>query len=122
MIKNKYGKIVNIASQTGIVGLEHYLTYAASKAGVIAVTKVLAIEWGKYNINVNAIAPTVVMTPLGKKVWADKEKREKMLGKIPICRFAEPEDVANAVAFLSSDNSKMITGTTIMLDGGFTAQ
>ncbi len=122
MIKNKYGKIVNIASQTGIVGLENYLTYAASKAGVIAITKVMAIEWGKYNININAIAPTVVMTPLGKKVWADKEKREKMLEKIPISRFAEPEDVANAVAFLSSDNSKMITGTTIMLDGGFTAQ
>jgi NAD(P)-dependent dehydrogenase (short-subunit alcohol dehydrogenase family) len=122
MIKRKYGKIINIASQTGIVGLETYLTYAASKAGVMAITKVMALEWGQYNININSIAPTVVMTPLAERIWADKEKREGMLRQIPINRFAMPDDVASTAAFLASDLSKMITGTTILVDGGFTAR
>jgi len=120
MIQNKYGKIVNIASQTGVVAAEEHAAYAASKAGVIGLTKVLAVEWGKYNINVNAIAPTVILTPMGKKVWSG-EKGEKMLQKIPIGRFGKPEDVAYLVAFLSSDLASMITGTTVMIDGGYTA-
>jgi len=122
MIERKYGKIINITSQTGIVGLESYLTYAASKAGVMAITKVLALEWGQYNININSIAPTVVLTPLAERVWADSKKREGMLRQIPINRFAMPEDIASTAAFLASDLSKMITGTTILVDGGFTAR
>ena len=121
MIQRRYGKIVNIASQTGIVAAEEHAAYAASKAGVVGLTKVLALEWGKYNINVNAVAPTVIMTPMGKKVWSG-EKGEKFLQKIPLGRFGEPEDVAHLVAFLSSDLANMMTGATVMIDGGYTAQ
>ncbi|MBE0479054.1 D-threitol dehydrogenase [Candidatus Aerophobetes bacterium] len=120
MIQNRYGKIVNIASQAGVVALEGHLTYMASKAGLVGITKVLALEWGPHNINVNAIAPTVILTPMGEKVWAG-EKGEKFLQKLPIGRFGKPEDVACLVAFLSSDISSMITGTTVMIDGGYTA-
>jgi len=121
MIRQKSGKIINISSQAGIVGLESHAAYCASKAGVIAITKVLAVEWGKYNINVNAIAPTVIMTPSGKKAWSG-EKRDKMLEKIPLGKFGKPKDVAFVAAFLASDNSSMITGATVMIDGGYTAQ
>jgi len=88
---------------------------------VVGVTKVLALEWGKYNINVNAIAPTIIMTDMGKKAWAG-EKGERMLERIPLRKFGQPEDVAFTAAFLASDISNMITGTTIMLDGGYTIQ
>ena len=121
MIQKKSGKIINIASQAAVVALENHIAYCASKAGVVAVTKVLALEWGKYNINVNAIAPTIIMTPMGKKAWSG-EKGEKMLERIPLGRFGEPEDVAFTAAFLASDISNMITGTTIMVDGGYTIQ
>lgn len=121
MIKEKSGSIINIASQAAVVALEDHIAYCASKAGVIAVTKVLALEWGKYNINVNAIAPTIIMTEMGKKAWAGK-KGERMLERIPLRRFGQPKDVAYTAAFLASDISNMITGTTIMLDGGYTIQ
>lgn len=120
MIKRRYGKIVNIASQTGIIAEEEHAAYAASKVGVVGLTKVLALEWGKYNINVNSVAPTIILTPMGKRIWSG-EKGERMLQKIPIGRFAKPEDVAYLVAFLSSDLSSMMTGTTVMIDGGYTA-
>jgi len=121
MIKNRSGSIINIASQAAVVALENHVAYCASKAGVVGVTKVLALEWGKYNINVNAIAPTIIMTDMGKKAWAG-EKGERMLERIPLKRFGQPEDVAYTAAFLASDISYMITGTTIMLDGGYTIQ
>jgi len=121
MIEKRSGKIVNIASQAAVVALEGHVAYCASKAGVVAVTKVLALEWGKYNINVNAIAPTIIMTPMGKKAWSG-EKGRKMLERIPLGRFGEPEEVAYTAAFLASDLSDMITGTTIMVDGGYTIQ
>jgi len=121
MIERRSGKIVNIASQAAVVALEGHVAYCASKAGVVAVTKVLALEWGKYNINVNAIAPTIIMTPMGKKAWSG-EKGRKMLERIPLGRFGEPEEVAYTAAFLASDLSDMITGTTIMVDGGYTIQ
>lgn len=121
MIENRSGSIINIASQAAVVGLENHVAYCASKAGVVGVTKVLALEWGKYNINVNAIAPTIIMTDMGKKAWAG-EKGERMLERIPLRRFGQPEDVAYTAAFLASDISNMITGTTIMLDGGYTIQ
>jgi len=119
MIEKKSGKIINIASQAGVVALKEHIAYCASKAGVIAITKVLALEWGEYNINVNAIAPTVIMTSMGRKVWSG-EKGKKMLEKIPLKRFGKPEDVAFTAAFLASDISNMITGTTILVDGGYT--
>lgn len=121
MIKRRSGKIINIASQAGIVALDRHVAYCASKAGLISMTKVLALEWGEFGINVNAIAPTVVLTELGKKAWAG-EVGEAMKQKIPLRRFALPEEIAAAALFLASDASNMVTGETLVVDGGYTIQ
>lgn len=121
MIKEKGGKIINIASQAGVIALDKHAAYSASKAGVISITKTLALEWGKFNINVNAIAPTVILTPLGKKAWSDPQARSEMLKKIPLGRFGEAWEVASIALFLASEASNLITGSTIMADGGYTA-
>lgn len=120
MIKRKRGKIVNIASQAGVIALDNHAAYSASKAGVISITRTLALEWGKFNINVNAIAPTVILTPLGKKAWSDPQARSEMLKKIPLGRFGQPSEVASIALFLASEASNLITGSTIMADGGYT--
>lgn len=119
MVKNKYGKIINIASQAGIVALDKHIAYCASKAALISITKVLALEWSKYNINVNSISPTVTLTEMGKKHWTGKVG-EDMKKKIPVGRFAQPEEIAMTALFLASDNSGMISGENIVIDGGYT--
>jgi NAD(P)-dependent dehydrogenase (short-subunit alcohol dehydrogenase family) len=121
MIRKKRGNIINISSQGGVVALENQTAYCASKAGVIGITKSLAVEWAKYGIRVNAIAPTVINTPLARMAWSGK-KGERMLRKIPLGKFGAPEDVASVALFLASPASEMITGATIMVDGGYTAQ
>lgn len=121
MIKSKSGKIVNIASQAGIVALDKHVAYCTSKAGIIGMTKVLAMEWAEFNINVNAISPTVILTELGKKAWAG-EVGEAMQKKIPVRRFGYPEEVAAVALFLASDAAAMITGENIVIDGGYTIQ
>ncbi len=122
MVANGGGKIINISSQAGLVGLEDHSAYCASKAGLILLTKVLAIEWGKYNINVNAVAPTIIMTPMAERAWADVKKREAALSQIPLGRFGKPEDVVGIVLFLASPLSDLITGAVIPVDGGYTAR
>lgn len=122
MIEQGGGKIINIASQAGLVGLEDHAAYCATKGGLILLTKVLAIEWGKYKINVNAVAPTIIMTPMAEKAWADERKRNEALKKIPLGRFGQPEDVVGAVIFLASPYADLITGAVLPIDGGYTAQ
>jgi len=119
MIKAGGGKIVNMASQAGIVALDNHVAYCASKAGVISVTKTLAFEWGQFNINVNSISPTVILTELGKKAWAG-EVGEAMKKLIPAGRFGYPEEVAAVALFLASDAANLITGENVVIDGGFT--
>lgn len=119
MIKRGGGKIVNIASQAGIVALDKHIAYCASKAAVISMTKVLAVEWAKYGINVNAISPTVVLTELGKKAWAG-DVGEAMKKMIPNGRFAYPDEIASLALFLAGDASAMINGENILIDGGYT--
>ncbi|MGO4238566.1 SDR family NAD(P)-dependent oxidoreductase [Pseudarthrobacter sp. YAF2] len=114
------GSIVNIASQAGIVGIEERAAYGASKAGLIHLTRILALEWASAGIRVNAVAPTFVRTELtastlGRQDWADE-----LLSRIPAGRFGEPEDVAGAVAFLLTGAASMITGHTLVVDGGYT--
>jgi NAD(P)-dependent dehydrogenase (short-subunit alcohol dehydrogenase family) len=113
------GCIVNVASQAGVIALQNHVAYAASKGGIIAMTKVLALEWGRYDIRVNAVSPTVVLTELGKVAWGgaagDKFKKE-----MPSERFAEPDEIAAIVAFLCSDAAAMITGHNLLIDGGYT--
>jgi NAD(P)-dependent dehydrogenase (short-subunit alcohol dehydrogenase family) len=119
MIAQKYGKIVNVASQASIVAIEGHVAYCASKAGLLGLSKVLALEWGKYHINVNSVSPTVVLTELGAIAWGGAAG-EALKREIPIGRFAEPGEVAAAVAFLASDSANMITGENLLIDGGYT--
>jgi NAD(P)-dependent dehydrogenase (short-subunit alcohol dehydrogenase family) len=121
MIARRSGRIVNVASQAGVVALDRHLAYCASKAALIGMTKVLALEWARYGITVNAVSPTVVETPLGKRVWAG-EAGEAMKRKIPTGRFAQPEEIAAAVLYLVSAVSGMITGENLVIDGGYTIQ
>jgi glycerol dehydrogenase len=121
MIQQQSGRIINISSQAGVAALEEHLAYCTSKAALNHMTKVLALEWGRYGITVNAIAPTVVLTEMGKEVWGG-EKGEAMKQKIPLGRFATPEDIAAAALFLASEGANMITGETLLVDGGFTVQ
>lgn len=113
------GKIINLASQAALIALDNHVAYAASKAGILGMTKVLAYEWAQYNINVNAISPTVILTELGKKAWAG-EKGEKAKKEIPLGRFGYPEEVAAIALFLASDATNLITGENIVIDGGNT--
>jgi NAD(P)-dependent dehydrogenase (short-subunit alcohol dehydrogenase family) len=121
MIKRKSGKIVNLASQAGIIALDRHVAYSTSKAGIIGLTKVLAMEWAEFGINVNAVSPTVVLTELGKKAWAG-EVGEAMKKKIPVRRFGYPEEIAAVALFLASDAADMITGENVVIDGGYTIQ
>lgn len=121
MIKRKSGKIINIASQAGTIALERHVAYCSSKAGIIGMTKVLAIEWAKHNINVNAISPTIILTELGKNAWAG-EVGEEMKKRIPARRFGYPEEVAAAALYLASGASDLVTGTNLVIDGGYTIQ
>lgn len=113
------GKIINLASQAAIIALDNHVAYGASKAGIIGMTKVLAAEWAQFNITVNAISPTVILTELGKKAWAG-EKGEKAKSEIPLGRFGYPEEVAAVALFLASDAANLITGENIVIDGGNT--
>jgi len=118
MMKQKSGSIINIASIIGLVGNPGQVNYAASKAGVIALTKSIAQEVGSRNITVNSVAPGFIKTVMTDKL-ADDIKKE-LLGKIPLKRLGEPEDVANLVAFLASDQANYITGQVFVIDGGMT--
>ena len=113
------GCIVNIASQAGSIALDKHVAYCASKGGIIAMTKVLALEWGKYNIRVNCISPTVVLTELGHKAW-DGPVGDAFKKEIPAERFAEPDEIAGIIAFLCSNAASMITGHNLLIDGGDT--
>ena len=121
MIARKAGKIINVSSQTSVVGLLEHGAYMASKAGLNALTKVMTLEWAKHNIQSNAVCPTVVLTPMGQQVWGTPEKGVPMLAKIPLGRFGEPIEVADAILFLASSASDLISGEIMMLDGGYTA-
>mmetsp|Transcript_4024 Transcript_4024/g.5544 ORF Transcript_4024/g.5544 Transcript_4024/m.5544 type:complete len:294 (+) Transcript_4024:41-922(+) len=119
MIEKKGGKIINITSQAGTVGLDEHGAYCASKSALDSLTRVMAKEWSKHNIQCNSIGPTVVLTEMGKKVWGGK-KGEEFLKLLPLGRFAEPEEVANTVLFLCSDAANIICGQTILMEGGAT--
>ena len=121
MIAQGTGKIINVSSQAGVVALEGHAAYAASKGGLNILTKVMALEWGAHNIQVNAVAPTVILTPMGTRVWGDPAKAAPMLAKIPLRRFGQPVEVADLILFLASPASDLITGETILIDGGYTA-
>jgi 2-deoxy-D-gluconate 3-dehydrogenase len=120
METNSAGSIVNITSQAGIVGIEERAAYGTSKAGLIHLTKILALEWAPNRIRVNAVAPTFIRTEMTESTLSRPEWAAELLSRIPIGRFGEPEDVVGAVAFLLSDAALLITGHNITIDGGYT--
>jgi 2-deoxy-D-gluconate 3-dehydrogenase len=115
------GKIINMASQIGLVAYYTRAAYCAAKAGVINLTRVLALEWAPHRINVNAVAPTFVNTPFVAKLLEDESIRSDVLHRIPLGRVAEPEDIVGAVIYLASPAADMVTGHTLVVDGGWTA-
>ncbi|HJP33104.1 MAG: glucose 1-dehydrogenase [Candidatus Latescibacteria bacterium] len=115
------GRIINVASINGVVGYYKRAAYCSSKAGVVNLTRVLALEWAQYGINVNAVGPTFILTPLTQSTFDDPAQREDLLGRIPLGRVGQPEDVVGAVVFLASAAAAMVTGHTLMVDGGWTA-
>jgi len=113
------GRVVNLASQAGVIALDEHVAYGASKAGLINVTKVLALEWARHGVTVNAISPTVVETPMALVGWAG-EKGERAKREIPVGRFARPEEIAAAAMYLASDLAGIVTGENLVVDGGYT--
>ena len=116
MSDQQYGKIINISSASGQAGNIGQVNYAASKGGVIAITKTLAKELARYNITVNAVAPGFIRTPMTQTV--PEKVVNYLIGQIPLKRMGEPLEIANAVAFLASDNSAYITGQVLSVNGG----
>ena len=122
MIRQRGGRIVNLASQAGFVALPTESVYCMTKAAIAHLTKCLAVEWACHGINVNAVAPTFIATPGTVKWLADDTFRADLLSRIPLGRVGQAVDVAGAVVFLASPASALITGTTLLIDGGFTAR
>ncbi|MFC1941919.1 SDR family NAD(P)-dependent oxidoreductase [Chloroflexota bacterium] len=122
MIKRKSGKIVNISSMAGLVAMPLRSAYCSSKGGANQLTRMLALEWAKYGINVNAVAPTFVVTAMTKPMFEDKIFEKYVLDSIPLGRMAEPEEIAYSTLFLASDFANMITGHIMVIDGGWTIQ
>ncbi|MHA7209987.1 SDR family NAD(P)-dependent oxidoreductase [Arthrobacter sp. MDT1-65] len=112
--------VVNVASQAGLVAIEDRAAYGASKAGLIHVTKTLALEWAGHGIRVNAVAPTFIRTELTASTLDDPGRADELLNRIPVGRFGEPEDVVGAVLYLLGDAASLVTGHTITIDGGYT--
>lgn len=123
MIRQKYGRIVNMSSQAGFAALPGESVYCMTKAGIAHLTKCLAVEWGKYNILVNAVAPTFIRTPGTEEALSDAAFRADTIERIAaLHRIGEPMEVAGAVVFLASPAASLITGHTILIDGGWTAR
>jgi NAD(P)-dependent dehydrogenase (short-subunit alcohol dehydrogenase family) len=122
MIKQNMGKLINISSQSGIMALADHGAYGASKGGLNMLTKVMTIEWAKYNIQSNTVCPTVILTPMGEMVWGKPEVGDPMKAKIPLGRFGKTIEIADMILFLASSASDLVTGQDILVDGGFTAQ
>ena len=119
MLTQGHGRIVNLCSQAGTVALERHAAYSASKAGVLGLTRALALEWGGRGVTVNALSPTVVLTDLGRAAW-DNEAGRRHRAEIPVGRFAVPDEIAAAAVFLASDAAAMVNGTDLAVDGGYT--
>lgn len=124
MIEQKSGNIINISSLLGIRAIPKvpFSVYGVTKAGIIMLTKSIAVEYGQYNIRCNCIAPSTIRSPMMEPYLQDENAKRMLEASFPLKRIGDPEDVANAILFLSSDDSKWITGTVMTLDGGISAK
>lgn len=116
------GAIVNVSSISAHIGFALHAAYCASKAALDALTRVMAVELGTYGIRTNAVNPTVTLTPMAEKAWSDPDKAAQMLSRIPLNRFVLPDEVAQTIAYLLGDESRMINGASLAVDGGFLAR
>lgn len=116
------GAIVNVSSISAQIGFALHAAYCASKAALDALTRVMAVELGPQGIRVNAVNPTVTLTPMAEQAWSDPAKASQMLSRIPLNRFAQPEEVAQTIAYLLGDEARMINGVSLAVDGGFLAR
>lgn len=121
MIAQRSGKVINVSSLAAEVGCEGHASYSASKGGLNLLTRVMAAEWGPYNVQTNAVAPTVVLTAMGKEAWGDAAKAAPVKERIPLHRFGEPVEIADLVLFLASPASDFICGQIVLIDGGYSA-
>ncbi len=121
MIKQQTGRIINIASIAGLFGSPGTVSYGASKAGIILLTKTLAVEWAKYNINVNAICPGVIVTQMTDPYLKDKNFTQMIKTRVPLARPGTPDELIGTVIYLSSKASEYMTGHALVIDGGWTA-
>jgi NAD(P)-dependent dehydrogenase (short-subunit alcohol dehydrogenase family) len=122
MIGQKHGRIINIGSQAGFVALPTESVYCMTKAAISHLTKCLAVEWAPYDVTVNAVAPTFIRTPGTAECLADERFRADVLSRIALGRIGEPMEVAGAVVYLASPAASLITGATLLIDGGWTAR
>jgi NAD(P)-dependent dehydrogenase (short-subunit alcohol dehydrogenase family) len=120
MVARRKGKVINVSSIFGAVGMHHQLAYAASKGGVVQLTKVLAIEWAKHGVNVNAIGPTYFETPLVATLRDDPERFQFINERTPMGRWGQPEELEGTLVYLASRASDFVTGQTVYVDGGWT--
>jgi len=119
MLERGFGRVITLASQAAIIGIEGHVAYSASKAALIGMSHCMALEWGACGVTVNCISPTVVETPMGQMSWSG-EKGERARREIPVGRFAQPEEIAGVAAFLASEDAAMVNGANLVVDGGFT--
>lgn len=122
MVARGYGRIVNMSSQASVVGIVDHAVYCASKGGLNQLTRVMALEWSKHGVTVNAVAPTFIYTPGTAERLDEPEYRANVLRRIPANQLGDISDVAGAVIYLASDAAKLVTGTCLVVDGGWTAQ
>ncbi|HET6792191.1 MAG TPA: SDR family oxidoreductase, partial [Actinomycetota bacterium] len=122
MVEQRYGRIVNMASQAGLVGIPRHAAYSASKGAVIALTKVLALEWAPFGVTVNSVAPTFIRTPGTAERLDRPEFLADVLERLPVGRVGTTTDVAGAVIYLASPAAGLVTGTVLVVDGGWTAR
>jgi L-xylulose reductase len=116
------GAIVNVSSMAAFQGVPDHAAYCATKGALDAMTRVMAVELGPHGIRVNCVNPVVTLTPMAVKAWSDEAKAASMLSRIPLGRFVEPEEVASVILFLLSDKAAMVSGSQILVDGGFRAR
>jgi len=121
MIAQRWGKVINISSQTGVIALDDHAAYATSKGALNALTKSLCAEWARHNVQVNAICPTVILTPMGKAVWGPEEKGGPMRAATPARRFGETVEVADMALYLASPASGLVNGAVLMIEGGYSS-
>lgn len=121
MIAQRWGKIINVSSLTGVIALDDHAAYASSKGGLNALTKSLMAEWARHNVQVNAICPAVVMTLMGRAVWGPEEKGGPMRAATPLRRFGEPVEIADLALYLASPASELVNGAVVMIEGGYSS-